>query len=328
MQDIFLLLRDAHYVMRGYATPIQSHALQVYHSVLATAPGCKLLDWVKSARFVAPRLLSQRASGWSPVLQVMEGHRDTVHSVACSLDGLYIVSGSDDRTVRVWDAHTGKQLVLIEGHSDWVQSVAFSPDGAHIVSGSSDQTVRVWNAQTGNELAVLEGHRETVRSVAFSPDGAHIVSGSDDKTVRVWDAQTGKELAVLEGHSGLVLSVAFSPDGAHIVSASDDETVRVWDAQTGKELAVLEGHSGWCSLWHSRPTERTSSRALMTGLCGCGMRRQAKSSPYSRVTAIRCCPWHSLSTENTSSPVSTVAAGCRGTLEVQLLPLNNLRSRS
>jgi WD40 repeat protein len=243
MQDIFILLKDIHRVLRAYAIPITSHALQVYHSVLATGPCCKLLDRVRSGLIVAPRLMSQRASDWSPAVQVMEGHISDVSSVAYSPDGAHIVSGSDDKTVRVWDAQTGKLLAVLEGHSGSLNSVAFSPDGAHIVSGSYDKTVRVWDAQKGQELAVLQGHSSWVRSVAFSPDGAHIVSGSDDKTVWVWDAQTGKELAVLEGHSGWVQSVAFSPDGAHIVSGSNDKTVRVWDAQTGRELAVLKGHN-------------------------------------------------------------------------------------
>jgi WD40 repeat protein len=180
---------------------------------------------------VAQRLVSLRALDWSPVLQVMEGHEDGVNSVAYSHDGLYIVSGSDDKTVRVWDTQTGKELAVLEGYSGDVNSMAFSPDGAHIASGSVNRTVRVWDAQTGKELAALEGHSSAVWSVAFSPDGAHIVSGSDDNTVRVWDAQTGKKLAVLEGHSDWVTSVSFSPDGAHIISSDDRGIEIAWNVR-------------------------------------------------------------------------------------------------
>jgi WD40 repeat protein len=143
MQDISLLLRDARYVIRGYATPIRSHALQVYDSVLATGPGCKLLNYGRSSEIVVPRLVSERASDWSPVLQVIEGHSGGVNSIACSLDGSQIVSGSADTTVRLWDAKTGKELAKLEGHRKVVSSVAFSPDGVHIISGSFDGTVRV-----------------------------------------------------------------------------------------------------------------------------------------------------------------------------------------
>jgi WD40 repeat protein len=77
-----------------------------------------------------------------------------VYSVAFSPDGAHIVSGSYDKTLRVWDAQTGKELAVLKGHSSYVYSVAFSPDGAHIVSGSHDKTVRVWDAQTGKDRGV------------------------------------------------------------------------------------------------------------------------------------------------------------------------------
>jgi hypothetical protein len=91
-------------------------------------------------------------SDWSSVVQVIGGH-------TISPDGTRIVSGSDDKTVQIWDTVTGKQLAVLEGHTTWVQSVAFSPDGAHIVSGSSDETIRVWDVHTAKQLAVLKGYR-------------------------------------------------------------------------------------------------------------------------------------------------------------------------
>ncbi|EDR01074.1 uncharacterized protein LACBIDRAFT_395470 [Laccaria bicolor S238N-H82] len=176
----------------------------------------------------------------------LAGHDDYVTSVAFSPDGIHIVSGSDDKTVRVWDAQTGQSVMdPLKGHSSLVTSVAFSPDGRHIVSGSNDDTVRVWDAQTGQSIMdPLKGHDHIVTSVAFSPDGRHIVSGSNDETVRVWDAQTGQSVMdPLKGHDHDVTSVAFSPDGRHIVSGSNDETVRVWDAQTGQSVMdPLKGH--------------------------------------------------------------------------------------
>ncbi|EDR06794.1 uncharacterized protein LACBIDRAFT_299673 [Laccaria bicolor S238N-H82] len=177
------------------------------------------------------------------------GHDAWVTSVAFSPDGRHIVSGSGDKTVRVWDAQTGQSVMdPLKGHDNWVTSVAFSPDGRHIVSGSRDKTVRVWDAQTGQSVMdPLKGHDDCVTSVAFSPDGRHIVSGSRDKTVRVWDAQTGQSVMdPLKGHDNWVTSVAFSPDGRHIVSGSRDKTVRVWDAQTGQSVMdPLKGHDSW-----------------------------------------------------------------------------------
>ena len=167
--------------------------------------------------------------------------------MAFSPDGTRIASGSDDKTVRVWDAATGQPVGQpLTGHTDAVCSVAFSPDGTRIASGSDDKTVRVWDAATGQPVGQpLTGHTDAVCSVAFSPDGTRIASGSGDKTVRLWDAATGQPVGQpLTGHTDAVSSVAFSPDGNRIASGSADKTVRLWDADTGQPVGdPLTGHT-------------------------------------------------------------------------------------
>ena len=122
------------------------------------------------------------------------GGRSEVFSVAFSPDGVRIVSGSVDKTIRLWDARTGDTVAgPFKGHTD---SVSFSPDGMHIVSGSGDHTIRVWDAHTGDTVTrPFKGHTNSVRSVAFSLDGTSIVSGSIDQTIRIWDARTGNTVA-------------------------------------------------------------------------------------------------------------------------------------
>ncbi len=175
----------------------------------------------------------------SPLLRVLEGHSHIVKAVALSADGRTAVSGSYDRTVRVWDLATGQSRVL-EGHGDVVKAVALTADGRTAVSGSWDKTVRVWDLASG-QSRVLEGHSGWVNAVALSADGRTAVSGSSDKTVRVWDLLTGQSRA-LEGQSYVVNAVALSPDGRTAVSESSGR-IRVWDLATDQSR-VLEGHSG------------------------------------------------------------------------------------
>jgi WD40 repeat protein len=176
--------------------------------------------------------------------RALAGHTDAVRSVACSPDGQYIVSGSRDHTIRVWDTTTGAQRHVISGHSAPVFRVAFSSNGEWIVSASWDHTVRVWDAATGAHHRTMEGHADEVYAAAFSADGQFIVSGSDDQTVRLWDATTGHPRHVMSGHDAGVSAVAFSQDGRLVASGSWDKTVRLWDAATGTQHRVMSDHTG------------------------------------------------------------------------------------
>ena len=142
------------------------------------------------------------------------GHPDAVRSVAFSPDGKRIITASDDKKVRVWDAETGKSLRTLKAHADTIWFASFSPDGKRIVTASEDKTVRIWNAETGGDLRTLEGHSGPVMSAVFSQDSARIVTASDDKTAVIWNANTGERVMTIKGHGGRVYFAAFSPDDA------------------------------------------------------------------------------------------------------------------
>ncbi|KIM73866.1 hypothetical protein PILCRDRAFT_801778 [Piloderma croceum F 1598] len=237
------IIRDGSRFIVNFFTPISESTPHIYLSALPFSPRDSIIAMHYRSQF--PNTLSVHSGldrTWRAGINVLHGHKDAILSISFSPDGKRIVSGSRDKSIRVWDAETGEMVSgPFEGHTDQVWSVAFSPDGKRIVSGSKDKSIRTGEMVSGP----FEGHTDQVWSIAFSPNGKQIVSGSDDKSICVWDAGTGEMVSgPFKGHTYGVLSVAFSPDGKQIVSGSWDKSICVWDAETGKIVSgPFEGHT-------------------------------------------------------------------------------------
>ena len=183
-------------------------------------------------------------------IRQFRGHRGAITDLAVTPDGRYAVSGSKDRTVRLWDVAAGSEIRTLGAFESKaasfigeVAAVAISPDGRYVVAAANlfgQAPLKVWDTSTGSELLAIgkrpehEQYMPWFSALAFSMDGNQII-GADGDFLKVWDRKTGALIKVLEGHAGLVKSIAITPDGKQIVSASLDGTVRIWDLASGRE---------------------------------------------------------------------------------------------
>ncbi|KAK7219770.1 hypothetical protein V2G26_007773 [Clonostachys chloroleuca] len=282
------LLQDAYRFVLSHKPAIEIAPLQVYTSALVFSPARSLVrelfkneepDWIT----VKPSM----GSDWNTCLQTLEGHSDPVYSVAFSADSQRLASGSDDKTVKIWDAATGACLQTLEGHSNSVSSVVFSADGKRLASGSYDNTIKIWDTATGACLKTLERYSYSVISIVFSVDGQRLASGSHEETIDILDIATGACLQTLKGHSDSVYSVAFSADGQWLASGSYDETIKIWDAATGAYLQTLKGHSGGYIQLCSQRIAGGSHQLHMMRQSRSGIQQQANACRRLRVIAIQ-----------------------------------------
>ena len=183
--------------------------------------------------------------------RLIEGHKDSIYSIALSPDGKTLATGSYDQKIKLWSVETGKETKTLSGHNGCVFDLAFRPDGKILASASADRTVKLWDVASGERRDTLSQSLKELYTLAFSPDGKRLVAGGADNRIRVWEISEGATettdpiLYSKFAHEGAILNLVFSPDGKRLLSSADDQTIKLWDAQEMKELLVVEKQPDW-----------------------------------------------------------------------------------
>lgn len=194
--------------------------------------------------------------------QLLFGHKDIALTTSCSNDGKYFVTGSKDKTIRVWETSKMRQLAIGDSHSSAVTSVCFAPNSKFIASVSDDKTLKVWNTdlviqnakKLQNQKEIIEkdiiplncqttvAHNKDIGQVSISPDSKLISTASGDRTVKIWNSENLKMVNEFKHRSG-VWSVTFSNVEKCIATGSADKLIRIWSLTSGTCLKIFEGHS-------------------------------------------------------------------------------------
>jgi WD40 repeat protein/tRNA A-37 threonylcarbamoyl transferase component Bud32 len=225
------------------ATPPEKSTSQVF----LTPTQAEVSGLVFSDRFLLAASADNTVRAWftktGKSAFTLYGHRGAVTSVACSPDGECLLSGSRDRTVKLWDIRRPEDDLTLKASAGYT-SIAFSPAGPYLASALRNKAVLIWDMTTGKLAARWRSLPSSVNGLAFSADGLQLAAAGSDGVVRIRQMPSGQETLDLRGHNGPVHAVAFSCVGERLASAGEDGTVRLWDIALGREMLRLTGHDG------------------------------------------------------------------------------------
>lgn len=199
----------------------------------------------KATPWLRPLIPSLIPAG-GPLLRIFSGHQEEVNSLAVTPDGRWVVSGSSDETVKVWDLNTGIEILTFEGHNfnkyNSIRAVVAAPDSKQVASVASGDFIRIWNLKDGKETHAFKDTGRDYDCLAITTNGERVISGSSDGTIQIWDVKSGNLVQSLKGHSESIKAVAVTPDSKYVVSASSEGTLEVWNLNDGQQMFTFKGH--------------------------------------------------------------------------------------
>uniref|UniRef100_A0A8J7CXB3 WD40 repeat domain-containing protein n=2 Tax=Desmonostoc muscorum TaxID=1179 RepID=A0A8J7CXB3_DESMC len=166
----------------------------------------------------------------------LSGHTAPVRALALSPSGQILASGSDDKTIKLWQTTTGVLLHTLTGHRERIKSIVITPDEQTLISTSFDNTIKFWNMQTGSEVRTIS-EKTGVKAMLLTLDGQTLISGSGDNTIKFRNLKTRKIDRILKAET---TALAITPDGKTLLSGGENGgRIRVWNLVTGKQIGSL-----------------------------------------------------------------------------------------
>jgi len=169
-------------------------------------------------------------------------HTGKVTALVLSSDGKILVSGSADKTVKIWFLESKSDPYTLTGFAAPITSLAISPNDEFFAIGSFENSIRVRRLEDGKIIRSINVG-SGVNSLCFSPDGKLLAVGGFNHLIKLWNMETGEEFCSLSGHEELISSIQFSPDGKQLISSSGDSTIKIWQIENQKLLETLRGHT-------------------------------------------------------------------------------------
>jgi WD40 repeat protein len=160
--------------------------------------------------------------------QTLFGHKKWVTSLGISQKGQFLITGSQDTTVRIWNLQNGELIRTLKGHQGSVTQVLVTANEEIVISGSEDKTIKLWDIKTGKLWQTFSAHSGAINAMILSKSSQYLISGSKDTTIKIWDLQTRRCLQTLTGHSSAITTLNLSSDEQILLSSSQDHTLTTW----------------------------------------------------------------------------------------------------
>ncbi|XP_001375689.2 pleiotropic regulator 1 isoform X2 [Monodelphis domestica] len=199
----------------------------------------------KNAAMMAKKAPTMPKPQWHPpwkLYRVISGHLGWVRCIAVEPGNQWFVTGSADRTIKIWDLASGKLKLSLTGHISTVRGVIVSARSPYLFSCGEDKQVKCWDLEYNKVIRHYHGHLSAVYGLDLHPTIDVLVTCSRDSTARIWDVRTKASVHTLAGHTNAVATVKCQAAEPQIITGSHDTTIRLWDLVAGKTRVTLTNH--------------------------------------------------------------------------------------